>query len=82
MTRHAESSPYVAGRDYAIQPGRTDPTLRGVRLRVKATRIERLDAITEVDARLEGFASVAGLHGLLPQDQPEGGRRDAVKVTT
>lgn len=49
---------YRPGRTYAVQPGRG---LKGA-FRVLVTAVERvpLDAMTEADARAEGFGSLAG----------------------
>jgi len=71
----SDRAPWVAGRSYAVQPGRTQKSIgRIVVLRVWQ---EPLGAISEADAQAEGFADraefLAGwekIHGTFDPSKP------------
>ena len=64
---------YAVGGDYALQPGRTEPGVPGVRLRVLSVSREHLGQMEHGKALREGFTGTGeffrywgGLHGRGP----------------
>lgn len=56
--RHGTSCPYRVGRDYAVQPGRGK--LAVGRIEIRRVGLVKADAITDGDAKLEGFEEASG----------------------